>query len=103
MILDWKNNPDHAAQYDILDAATFQPLPMEPPWRDVFYADDSRGVLRFLKLDAQGNPYLIHRDDPGRPVEPWSRARAARGDKGDPDLILAWQEVRRGILIVRKP
>jgi hypothetical protein len=118
MILDWKNNPDHAGQYDILDAATFQPLPMEPPWRDVFYADDSRAILRLCKRDENGAFYFVNKE--GLPIrrDSWRReklnnyelpnayvirADGARQEVAENDMELAWEEVRRGILIVRKP
>jgi hypothetical protein len=103
MILDWKNSPDHAKQYDILDAATFQPLPMEPPWRDVFYADDSRGLLRFYKLDAEGAFYFVNPAEPDRPVFMRMQRRDSQGQWVDLEYETAWGEVRRGILIVRKP
>lgn len=55
MILDYRNR-DHTNPWDweILNAETEEPLPMEPPWGDIFYADDSTGLLRVNTRDKEG-------------------------------------------------
>jgi hypothetical protein len=90
MILDWREDAKHANLYEILDADTYQPLPMEPPWSDVFYADDSRGLLRVLKRNETGSLFFV--EIPGG---------AKERDLGE-GLEVAWEEIRRRIRIVRK-
>lgn len=106
MILDWKADNAHAQQYEILDADTFQPLPMEPPWDSVFYADDSRALLRYHKRDANGRAYLVYAgtDTPVAGDDLWARHEVVNGEIRDvtPDVEAAWAEVHRRIRIVRK-
>lgn len=58
MILDWRKDPEHAKLHEILDAETGEPLPMTSPWSDIFYADDSRGLLKVVKLNESGHVYF---------------------------------------------
>jgi hypothetical protein len=100
MTLDWQADQEHAEQYDILDAATFQSLPEDMP---IFYADDSRGVLRVLKPDAEGNWYVAYEDDHVTPVPDSDRWRRwENGRETTRATCVAWEEIRKPIRIVRK-
>jgi hypothetical protein len=104
MIIDYHADPDHADQHDILDADTFQPLPMEPPWSDIFYADDARGILRYHLRDDQGQFFISYADAPGTRVPDdklWRRFE--NGVDVTPEVCSAWREVRRRFRIARKP
>jgi len=74
MIIDFKNDWDHARRHDVIDPLTGEEL-TEP----IFYADDEAGVIRFYLKDGRGAYY--------------------RGDDGN----AAWAERRGRFAIVPKP
>jgi len=110
MILDWSSDQETAVQFDVIDADTGQPHPN----MDVFYADDTSGLIRYYKRDDNGQFY--HEASDGTPVTPaWTRANPGRqvwvgpGAEGerkeyaDADVQVARAEERANIRIVRKP
>lgn len=103
MILHWttEGGVEEARDYEILDAATGEPLPTDLP---IFYADDERGILRYYRLDEAGELYWVYATDPGVRVPEgamWRRSDDS-GQDVSPRVILAWEEVRRPIRITRK-
>jgi hypothetical protein len=117
MILDYRADPDHASQYDVLDAATFQPHPNG----DIFYADDSRALIRYYKRDDTGNLYWASKGGvPIRCDSPFQSWQIVDGksvslpnehivlDDGtkvyldQSEIEVAWEEARCPIRIARK-
>jgi hypothetical protein len=102
VILDYQADPDHAQRHEILDAETFRPLDAGLP---VFYADDARGVLRMYVRDDAGTGFLLaYAESPHHPLPPsdYYRRFDRLGRECGPELVVAWVEVRRSILIVPK-
>ena len=94
MIIDYKEDPEHAWEHEILDAETGEPLPMEYPWNKVFYADDEAGILRHYLCDGAGKVLIALESDPFVPLKV--------GDPITEPTCPAWQEVNRKIKIVAK-
>lgn len=118
MILDWRKDSKTARLYDVLDAVTGE----SHPCMEMIYADDEAGVYRCLKLDEKGSVIRVSND--GLPIQresphrrwkridnemvPLPNAYVMQPDGvkrylNEEDIVLAWEEIRQPIRIVRKP
>lgn len=51
MIVDFKNDPDNARPYVVVDAATWERIRLP-----IFYADDEAGLYRYYEQEPTGRP-----------------------------------------------
>ena len=105
MIIQWNTDEtfDEANRHEIIDLETGLPLPMEPPWNDVFYADDEAGVVRLFIRGDQGDVLVAFESDPQTPV--LGNLGPAKYDVDGKILnpiCTAWREEKKAIKIVRK-
>ncbi len=104
MIIDWQDDPGFANLHEILDATTWQPLPMDEVHSCIFYADDQKGILRVGIVDAKGTLAMAFENDPQTPIPTgrlWQRY-SKEGNALLPEVVPAWREIKRPIRIVKK-
>lgn len=102
MIIDYNSDCDKARLYEIVDPATLRPLGHE--WDDIFYADDSAGIVRVRTRNSSGQFYLAYISDHQTPVsdKDYFRKLDAKGKDHTPEFCIAWHEIRMPIRIIRK-
>ena len=106
MILDFSSDKN-AFDFEIVDAESGLPLPMDSPYCDLWYADDEAGIIRYYAKGKDGVIPLAWASDPSTPIpedETWRR-KIKEGDKiidVTPETCPCWKEEKRAIRIVRK-
>ena len=103
MILDYEKMGREADAFEVIDLLTGNPLPMDVPYCDLFYADDGAGIIRMYQRDSIGNFLLASEDNPTVPLadqEPI--AMKDRVGKILNPVVVAWKEEKRAIKIIAK-
>jgi hypothetical protein len=92
MVLDYEADAEFAGRHSVFDAVSGECLDKTSPW---FYADDESGILRRRLRDENGKRYVWDRR---------TRQRLHPPIVGVPseDIEVAWEEVRRAIVIKPK-
>lgn len=104
MILDFSTQDLVVANgFEIMDLDSGQPLPMVPPYDDLWYADDEQGVIRYYIRSYDGKLMIAREESPDVPL--MDQDQIAKYDlEGNPieSACVAWKEEKRRIKIVPK-
>ena len=77
---------------------------MEPPYDQIWYVDDEKGIIRYYLRNASGSFMLADEKEPGNPL--WTEGEITKFNPidGTPvdSVCVAWEEERRAIKIILK-